>query len=157
MAKQQLPKLTRLSAQLAMAGLVTLSIIGLSACSGGKPNIVNCAGVPLKTNGSLYIDKGLCKKLAGGTPKPVACNQWGPAKNDTITCEDNGSHLVAKQYPASEYIKCYGVAAASMNDCGTPKTACGGSVHTARAKEAWIAIPNGLCQQIKGSVVGKIK
>jgi uncharacterized membrane protein len=155
--EQQSPRLTRLATQLALAGCITISVLGLSACSGGKPDIVKCVGVPLKQGNALYIDKGLCKKLAGGKPEPVTCQQWSAAKNDVITCEDKGSQLKAQQYPASQYIKCYGVAAASMNDCGTPKTACGGSVHVAREKDAWIAIPDGLCQQIKGSVVGKMK
>jgi uncharacterized membrane protein len=149
-------KLTRLSTQLALAGVLALSTIGLTACHGSKLDIVNCQGVPLNAPGPLNIDKGLCKKLGGGTPASVSCNNWSAAKADVITCTDPGSKLTAYQYPASEYIKCYGVAAASMNDCGTSKTACAGTVHVARQADAWIAIPEGLCTKIKGSVVAKV-
>ena len=150
-------KLSRLSTQLAMAGILSLSLVGLTACHSSKINIVKCSGVPLKQGQTLYIDGGLCKKLGGGKPTPVKCTTWSAVKKDTISCQDAGSTLTAKKYATSEYVKCYGVAAAGMNDCGTKTTACGGTVHVARSKDAWIALPNGLCNQIKGSVIGKIK
>lgn len=150
-------QLSRLSAQLALAGLLSISIVGLTACHSSKPNIVKCSGVPLKHGSTLYIDGGICKKLGGGKPTPVKCTKWSAAKKDSITCLDPGSQLTANKYAVGEYVKCYGVAAAGMNDCGTTTTACGGSVHVARSKDAWIALPSGLCQQIKGSVIGKIK
>ena len=157
MSRAQPCKLSRLSTQLALAGILSLSIIGLTACHSSKANIVKCTGVPLKQGHSLYIDGGICKKLGGGKPTPIKCTKWSIAKKDTIICLDPGSKLTAKKYATSEYVKCYGVAAAGMNDCGTKTTACGGTVHVARAKDAWIALPGGLCKQIKGSVVGKIK
>jgi len=55
-------------------------------------------------------------------------------------------------YKASDYVKCYGVAAANMNDCGTSTTSCSGTIHVAKQKEAWIAIRGGICTQIKGAV-----
>lgn len=151
-----LPKLKTLSKQLCFAGVLTAATLGLAACS-GKPNIVKCEGLPTKSGKTLLIDAGLCKKLAGGRPVPVKCQQWSERKGHTIHCEDKGSKLTALKYSVNDYVKCYAIVAANMNDCGTKTTACGGSVHVARQKDAWIAAPKGLCTKIKGGVVGKIK
>lgn len=149
-------KLTQLSKQLALAGLLGASSLVLSACHDGQPKIVKCVGVPVKTGKTLYIEAGICKKLGGGKPIPVQCSKWSSVKNNTIQCLSPNNKLAAQKYSANSYIKCYGVAAAGMNDCGTKTTACGGSVHTPRQKDAWIAIPKGICKQIKGSIIGKI-
>lgn len=117
---------------------LSLAVVGslaLSAC-GGK--MVKCLGV--SKNGSksgLITTEGQCKKLAG-------------SKIEAISPQEAQK---AKTYPYSSYVKCYGVAAGGKNDCGTKTTACGGSVSVSRSKDAWIALPKGLCQQIKGGVV----
>jgi uncharacterized membrane protein len=56
---------------------------------------------------------------------------------------------------APKYVKCYGVAAAGKNDCGTGVSACAGTVKVDRACYAWINTPKGLCEKIAGSSVGK--
>lgn len=54
----------------------------------------------------------------------------------------------------SDYVKCYGVAAASKNDCGTKSTACAASVSTPGACYAWIYTPKDLCEKLANSSVG---
>lgn len=47
-----------------------------------------------------------------------------------------------------DYIKCYGVAAASKNDCGTVVSACGASISEAGACYAWIFTPKDICSKL---------
>ena len=46
--------------------------------------------------------------------------------------------------------KCYGVAKAKMNDCGTPKHSCAGQAKTDGDKTEWIYLPKGSCGKIVG-------
>jgi uncharacterized membrane protein len=147
-------RLAKVPTQLALLGACASL---LSACGGGTPHFVHCAGVPLGDKGDLYIDKGICKKLAGNKPKSLKCSHWVKAKGEMMECTDAHSTLTAKNYKVDDYVKCYGVADASMNDCGTSSTACGGSVSVARASDAWIAIPKGICERIQGAKIGQMK
>jgi uncharacterized membrane protein len=88
-------------------------------------------------------------------------------KSDTHTCEK--SHAVAAGAIASllalgfmatsgaaqaaEMEKCAGIVAAGKNDCGTPVSACAGSVKTDRDAHAWILVPKGTCTRIAGGMV----
>lgn len=47
--------------------------------------------------------------------------------------------------------KCYGIAKAGQNDCGTSSHGCASESRLDRDKEAWILVPNGLCQKIAGA------
>lgn len=49
--------------------------------------------------------------------------------------------------------KCYGVAKAARNDCGTASHSCAGESKIDHDKEAWIQVPSGLCNKIAGSSV----
>jgi uncharacterized membrane protein len=46
--------------------------------------------------------------------------------------------------------KCYGVAKANRNDCGTTSHSCAGESKIEREKSAWILVPNGTCDKIAG-------
>lgn len=50
--------------------------------------------------------------------------------------------------------KCYGIAKAHQNDCGTASHGCAGESKVDNDKEAWISVPTGLCERIVG---GKTK
>ena len=56
--------------------------------------------------------------------------------------------------PNPDYVKCYGVAAAGKNDCGTAISACGASIKQDRACYAWIYAPKGVCEKLAGAAVG---
>ncbi len=60
---------------------------------------------------------------------------------------------MAKGQPA--YEKCYGVAAAGKNDCGTATTACAATVNVGGDCEAWVYVPKGLCAKLNGSSTNK--
>lgn len=150
-------KFNKLSTQLILAGMLSVSTITLTACHSRKPSFVRCEGLRLKHGTYINTLAGTCKKLAGGKPKAIKCDKWRKMSDTVYQCADAGSKVRAIKYPTNNYVKCYGVAAAGMNDCGTKSTACGGSVQVARSKDAWIAIPDGICQQIKGAVIGKVK
>ena len=47
--------------------------------------------------------------------------------------------------------KCYGVAKAGHNDCGTAQHNCAGEAKKDGAKEDWVLMPNGLCKKIVGA------
>jgi len=56
---------------------------------------------------------------------------------------------------APKHIKCYGIAAAGKNDCGSVAGSCSGTVKEAKACYAWIYAPKGVCEKIAGSSVDK--
>jgi uncharacterized membrane protein len=45
--------------------------------------------------------------------------------------------------------KCYGIAKAGRNDCGTATHSCGGEAKIDKDKNEWIFLPTGLCDKIK--------
>lgn len=136
------------TAQFALSGLVALTSVALADDSVKFKDFVDCTGVPTVTSKPLYISKGTCKKLAGSKPVALTCESSHTSGEDLVC--DNPKFTI-KHYSYDSYVKCYGVAAGAMNDCGTATTACGGSVATPRDKGAWIAVPAGICSQIKGS------
>lgn len=52
-----------------------------------------------------------------------------------------------------DYVQCYGVAAAGKNDCATATVSCGGKVKTDRDPGAWVSLPKGICENLKGGVI----
>ena len=54
---------------------------------------------------------------------------------------------------AADLEKCAGIAAAGKNDCGTPVSACAGSVKQDRDSHAWVLVPKGTCEKIAGGTV----
>jgi uncharacterized membrane protein len=53
--------------------------------------------------------------------------------------------------------KCFGVAKAGINDCGTAHNNCSGEAKRDRDPEAWIFTPTGLCQKIAGGSTEPVK
>jgi uncharacterized membrane protein len=126
---------TKTIAQSALASLLAVSVVSLTGCSNATP--IKCYGVSQK-GGDQWIgmSKGECNKLAGGVAKPMSTQE-----QSQVTV-----------YPYDDYVKCYGVAAANMNDCGTKTSACGGSFSVPKSTSAWIAIPKEICEQVGGIV-----
>jgi len=52
--------------------------------------------------------------------------------------------------PAMAMEKCYGINAAYKNDCKSPGHSCAGQDSKANDKQAFIAVPAGLCAKIDG-------
>jgi uncharacterized membrane protein len=50
--------------------------------------------------------------------------------------------------------RCYGVARAGQNDCGTARHACAGRAARDNAPDEWISLPAGTCARIAG---GRVK
>lgn len=46
--------------------------------------------------------------------------------------------------------KCYGIAKAGMNDCGTATHGCSGESKLDRDKNNWMLVPSGTCKKIVG-------
>lgn len=46
--------------------------------------------------------------------------------------------------------KCYGIAKAGQNDCGTAKHSCAGETKVDGQKDEWLFVPTGLCKKIVG-------
>jgi uncharacterized membrane protein len=46
--------------------------------------------------------------------------------------------------------KCYGVAKAGQNDCGTARHSCAGKATRDNASDEWKYVPKGTCQQMGG-------
>lgn len=61
-----------------------------------------------------------------------------------------GSSALAADDDKMDKEKCYGVAAAGKNDCQTASGSCAGTVKKDRQADAWILVPEGLCDKIAG-------
>ncbi len=62
-----------------------------------------------------------------------------------------GSNFVAMEASAAgAKEKCYGVVKAGQNDCATKTSSCAGSSKTDGQKDAFIALPAGLCGKLVG-------
>ncbi len=48
--------------------------------------------------------------------------------------------------------KCYGIARAGQNDCGSAKHDCGGKATVDGDSDEWIYVPKGTCEKIVGGV-----
>jgi len=55
---------------------------------------------------------------------------------------------------AQDRERCYGVARAGQNDCGTATHACAGRATRDRAPDEWVSLPAGTCARIAG---GRVK
>lgn len=126
-------KFNKTASKAALTSMLVASAL-LAACSPNNQNgndaYVQCLGVSkLGNNIPVVMPKGLCEKLAGATAVPFSLN---------------------------DYVECYGVAGAGKNDCATNSSACGGSVGTDRSPQAWLAMPRGICTQLKGGIVAAI-
>jgi uncharacterized membrane protein len=64
-----------------------------------------------------------------------------------------GAGMTAGTVGAAENEKCYGVAAASQNDCQTSTNSCAGQAAEAGRGDAWIYVPTGTCQKINGGTL----
>ncbi|MYM65492.1 DUF2282 domain-containing protein [Pseudoduganella sp. FT55W] len=51
---------------------------------------------------------------------------------------------------AEEKEKCYGVAKAGQNDCGTAAHSCSGQAKTDNAPDEWVMVPKGTCEKAGG-------
>jgi uncharacterized membrane protein len=54
----------------------------------------------------------------------------------------------AKKEPATE--KCYGIAKAGQNDCGTARHSCAGKAAKDNAPDEWKYVPKGTCEKMGG-------
>ena len=61
-----------------------------------------------------------------------------------------GFLATAQTAHAADLEKCAGISAAGRNDCGTPVSACAGSIKQDRDAHAWILVPKGTCEKIAG-------
>lgn len=48
--------------------------------------------------------------------------------------------------------KCYGVAKAGQNDCGTAQHTCAGKAKKDKAPDEWKYVPKGTCEKIGGKL-----
>ena len=46
--------------------------------------------------------------------------------------------------------KCYGIAKAGQNDCGTARHSCAGKSTRDKAPDEWKYVPNGTCEKVGG-------
>jgi len=48
--------------------------------------------------------------------------------------------------------KCYGIAKAGQNDCGTARHTCAGQAKTDKAPDEWKYVPKGTCEKMGGKL-----
>ncbi|MBL0142814.1 MAG: DUF2282 domain-containing protein [Betaproteobacteria bacterium] len=54
--------------------------------------------------------------------------------------------------PAADKEKCYGIAKAGQNDCGTATHACAGLARKDNAPDEWRLVPKGTCAKLGGKL-----
>lgn len=54
------------------------------------------------------------------------------------------------QDKSTEKEKCYGIAKAGQNDCGTAKHSCAGKATKDNAPDEWKEVPKGTCEKLGG-------
>lgn len=59
----------------------------------------------------------------------------------------------AEDAPKKE--KCYGIAKAGQNDCGTGKHSCSGQAAADNLPDEWKYVPKGECEKLGGSLTEK--
>jgi len=59
----------------------------------------------------------------------------------------------AEDAPKKE--KCYGIAKASQNDCGTAKHSCSGQAKSDNLPDEWKYVPKGECEKLGGTLTEK--
>lgn len=62
--------------------------------------------------------------------------------------DDNSNKKVTSPHLVKGMEKCFGVAKAGKNDCGSGSLACAGQSKIDRDKMAWILVPKGTCDKI---------
>jgi uncharacterized membrane protein len=60
------------------------------------------------------------------------------------------AHAADAQDAAKE--KCYGVAKAGQNDCGTARHSCAGKAARDNAPDEWKYVPKGTCEKVGGKL-----
>src|SRR3954470_4649545 len=53
----------------------------------------------------------------------------------------------------AEREKCYGIAKAGQNDCGTARHSCAGKATKDNATDEWKYVPKGTCEKVGGKTV----
>jgi uncharacterized membrane protein len=53
--------------------------------------------------------------------------------------------------------KCYGVAKAGKNDCGTGAHSCAGQAKADGDKKEWLKVPKGTCEKLVGGSLAAMK
>ena len=56
----------------------------------------------------------------------------------------------AQDKSANEKEKCYGIAKAGQNDCGTARHSCAGKASKDNVADDWKMVPKGTCQKLGG-------
>lgn len=64
-----------------------------------------------------------------------------------VAAKDNDA---MNMQPQKGMEKCYGIAKAGQNDCGSSKQACAAQTKVDGDKEGWLAVPKGTCDKIVG-------
>jgi uncharacterized membrane protein len=62
------------------------------------------------------------------------------------------SHAAAADRPGAPTEKCYGVAKAGQNDCGTPRHTCAGKATRDNDPAEWKVVPKGTCEKLGGKL-----
>jgi len=77
---------------------------------------------------------------------PVSAQEMKKGKDDmSQATKDSASHAMADKLE-----KCYGINAASKNDCAAGANSCAGQATKARDPKAFVLLPAGACNKIAG-------
>lgn len=63
------------------------------------------------------------------------------------------TNMSAFDHGGQERERCYGIARAGRNDCGTPTHSCSAQSQSDGDAESWVMVPKGLCEKLVGGAV----
>jgi uncharacterized membrane protein len=63
------------------------------------------------------------------------------------------AQAVAQDSKSQPKEKCYGIAKAGQNDCGTARHSCAGKAAKDNAADEWKYVPKGTCEKVGGKTV----
>lgn len=69
---------------------------------------------------------------------------------ETKANNEAGQEMAHNMPPIPGMERCYGIAKAGLNDCGTATHNCAGESKVDNDKNEWILVPTGLCEKIVG-------
>ncbi|MGH8112951.1 MAG: BufA1 family periplasmic bufferin-type metallophore [Rhodanobacteraceae bacterium] len=104
----------------------------------------------LKTALSAALTLGVASLASTAKAQSMPMSSGHKNMKKTPAMEKIQQHKTMEMMKKTKYIKCYGINAAYKNDCLSPGHSCAGQDPKARDPNAFVAVPQGLCQKIAG-------
>lgn len=97
------------------------------------------------------MNKMIVNAISAALSMGVASTTVVAATTATQPSEQSKQQMMQMMSNVKGMEKCYGIAKAGRNDCGTATHSCGGEAKVDSDKSEWILVPTGICDKIVGA------